>query len=107
MLSDKWSNEADVSKIFILTGIKRRDVIDGLFCAVWFVKLSLSKQSLTRGRRSPEGFSRLQVQAAPRQPNSSLAHDFHEAFNVEEIPTATATASVLCICPALVRPTLL
>jgi hypothetical protein len=40
------------------------------------------------------------------QPNSLLAHDFHEAFNVEEIPTATATAtaSVLCICPALVLP---
>jgi len=32
MLSDKWpNNEADVSKIFILTEIKRRDVIDGLF----------------------------------------------------------------------------
>jgi hypothetical protein len=31
MLSDKWPNEADVSKIFILTEIRRRDVIDGLF----------------------------------------------------------------------------
>jgi hypothetical protein len=31
VLSDKWPNEADVSKIFILTEIKRRDVIDGLF----------------------------------------------------------------------------
>jgi hypothetical protein len=67
------------------------------------VRLSVSKQSPTSGRRSPEGFARLQVQAPPpRQPNSLLAHDFHEAFNVEEIPTATATASVLCICPALV-----
>jgi hypothetical protein len=31
MLSDKWPNEADVSKIYILTEIKWRDVIDGLF----------------------------------------------------------------------------
>ena len=80
-------------------------------CSLVVCEVVLSKQSLTRGTRSPEGFSRLQVQAAaPRQPNSLLAHDFHEAFNVEEIPsatataTATATASVLCICPALVLP---
>jgi hypothetical protein len=55
MLSDKWPNEAGVSKIFILTKMKNRDVIDGLFVQL-VCEVVLSKQVSHAAEDLPKAF---------------------------------------------------
>jgi hypothetical protein len=58
MLSDKWPNEADVSKIFILTRDQRGNVIDGLFVRFGFLvcEVVLSKQVSHAAEDLPKAF---------------------------------------------------